>query len=160
MTFDENMNKFTHEVEEAFHDVEEVFRDVKDHMILSVRNHSYMIALFLMSLTSAILVFGTIYVWCFHRGHPYREDYQHIEEKNETEAADESANDQMQHKKKATSAIPRASPASDVTANNDVSDQDGKVRKRVPSSSGSSMNNNDSPVKSKIPVRRQTSKQS
>lgn len=75
--------KFTHDVEEAFHDVEEVFQDVKDHVLLSVRSSTYMIAFLLMAVTAAILVLGTVYVWCFHHGRPHREQ-EEVKEKKET----------------------------------------------------------------------------
>jgi len=159
------LNQFTHDVEEAFHDVEEAFQDVKEHVILSVRNHSYMIAIFLMSLTSAILVFGTIYMWCFHRGHPYHEEDEHYQYPDDGHVRTGDITVTRATPVTPTSAIPRASPTKPKVASaspkgGDTCEPNGEVRKRIPSSTECSVNNNDSPVKSKIPVRRQKSKQS
>ena len=117
------MSKFTHEVEEKFH-------DVKEHVLLSVEHHGFLIAAALMGLTSAILLIGTIYVWCFHCGHGH-----HEEQSNTRVNMPESGS------------IPECSAK--------AREQNGKVRKRITTTSSSSgnINNNNSPGKSKIPVR-------
>ncbi|KAH3881400.1 uncharacterized protein LOC127880401 [Dreissena polymorpha] len=182
MTINDDIEKFKHGVEEAFHEVEEAFNEAKEHMILSVRNHSYMIALLLMSITSAVLVFGTIYVWCYHRGHSFSEEEysKHVEavdaakmkkkkpktEKNETVSQNDDKNVEEVKSKESVQDVEKLESLDSTVQGIDsnpgkstVADNNGDVRQRK-TSPGTSLNNNDSPVKSRIPVRRQKSKTS
>lgn len=135
-------NKFTHEVEE-------VFQEVKQHVILSVRDFSIQIAFVLMGITAAILVIGTVYVWCFH--HPKHSD-EHDE--NESESKSEKVTDETKEKNEED----QDEKSSEKEA--EKSEQNGQVRRRIPSSSSASNtsvnNNNNSPGKSKIPVRQRS----
>lgn len=137
------IDKFKHEVEEVLHDVEEVFNDVKEHVILSVRDFSLQIAFILMGVTSMILVIGTVYVWCFH--HPKNA---HVPERevNEFVSREQKSENDAQN-----TSISRENS---VESNSGIHEQNGQVRKRT--TSGSNANNNNSPVKSKIPVRTKT----
>lgn len=157
------IDKFTHEVEEVLHEVEEVLHDVKEHMILSVRDYSLQIAFVLMGITSAILVVGTVYVWCFH--HPKRlnrkdggqlkqkqlerSDKDHSEHTDNV-ASERSQKENAQEESFEKSVDKAGKPEDDVAGN---AEQNGQVRKRTTSSS---VNNNNSPVKSKIPVRQKS----
>ncbi|XP_060566431.1 uncharacterized protein LOC132725341 [Ruditapes philippinarum] len=171
MTVKEEFDKFKHDVEEVFHDVEEVFHDVKEHMILSVRDFSIQIAFVLMGITSAILIIGTVYVWCFH--HPKRpkksedsKDHEHVEEHPSSEQAD-----LPNHNHSVKSSSPKKKtriPEREVKVEENhqevfeevaqkkedsgISDQNG-VRQRTTTANA---NNNNSPVKSKIPVRQKS----
>lgn len=172
MTVKEEIDKFTHEVEEVLHEMEGVFHDVKEHMILSVRDYSLQIAFVLMGITSAILVIGTVYVWCFHHpkhSHaqdPSRSDKSQSElpvkpEQEHSGATDivksEIAQNADEERREDTpkESNDKVETTEDIAANKP--EQNGQVRKRTTSSS---INNNNSPVKSKIPVYRQKSKTS
>lgn len=160
------IDKFTHEVEEVLHEVEEVFHDVKEHMILSVRDYSLQIAFVLMGITSAILVIGTVYVWCFHHpktlnrkeaGHQKQPQLEHSDnaDQDHPENTDNIESERNQEEKVQeeflNESVEKAGKPEDDVAGN--SEQNGQVRKRTTSSS---VNNNNSPVKSKIPVRQKS----
>lgn len=80
--------KFPTDMNQLAHDVEDVLRDVREHVILSVEKYSMQIAFILMSITSAILVFGTVYVWCFHHPPKYNEDEKTQENKKKGQRDD------------------------------------------------------------------------
>ena len=197
----EELQEFTHNVEEVFHDAGEVFQDVKEHVLLSVRSHTYMVAFSLMALTSAILVFGTIYVWCFHHGRPHRTEEGDAKAKKTTpKSKKESRLKQPKLKETRTIDSPKVEVPKTETSQSEEDDvrkeeadidqkiqsnelksesQNGEIRMRKYSentdasfsspldnpteNSGNQspgVNNNNSPVKSRIPVFRQKSKQS
>ena len=171
---------------------------MKEHVILTVEHHSLVIALALMALTTAVLLIGTLYMWCFH--HPSktkktRSVTKEKKEKSENGSKDingpqELEKEQNGEKSEVKDLVDEAdvteqekkqngekSEEKDLVDEADVTkvlneiqeDQQGvnkieekeekvsEVRKRIPSNS-SSVNNNESPVKSKIPIRRSTSR--
>ncbi|KAL4226116.1 hypothetical protein ACF0H5_014103 [Mactra antiquata] len=152
MTIDEEISKFTHEVEE-------VFQEVKQHMIVSVRDYSIQIAFVLMGITTAILILGTIYVRCFH--HPKRTSDKGIKagkQKNGDTKGEKSKDnsDKIENKIVESEKLEEAEEKV-VALESEQIEQNGHVRKRTTSSSTSaSVNNNNSPVKSKIPVRQKS----
>ena len=106
------------------------FHDVKDHVILTVRNNSMLVAYLLMGMTSLILVIGTLIVWYRHR-HSNRVNTEHSEKRES----------KVTTKERVT--------RSNSENNNSIQNGNAKV------SSGS-----ESPVKSRIPVRASKVKQS
>lgn len=97
---------------------------------MSVERYSLGIAFVLMAITTAILVIGTLYVWCFH----------HPDSKKNTKQKSAKTHDNENEEDKSGQVV--------------NSKESNGARKRIPSNN--SVNNNDSPVKSKIPVRMRT----
>lgn len=164
MTFEEGMNKFKHDVEEVFHEVEEAFHEVKEHMILSVRDYSFQIAFFLMAVTSAVLVIGTVYVWCFHHPKNPHADESEAKKSSKKDRHAENVigstnvlreNSVESNKNEQGGMEDEEETREQIIPENEErkTDQNGQVeiRKRISSSSG--VNNNVSPIKSKIPIR-------
>ena len=107
------------------------FHDVKDHVILTVRNNSMLVAYLLMGVTSLILVIGTLIVWYRHRHSNRRVNTEHSEKRESKVMTKEKVK------------------RSNSENNNSIQNGNAKV------SSGS-----ESPVKSRIPVRASKVKQS
>lgn len=135
-------------VEEVIHEVEEALNGVREHMILSVRDYSLQLAFILMTVTSVILVIGTVYVWCFHHPNPKLPNKE-LSASTSIETTEQSSSDSFSN----GTSISRQNSGDEI--NESVkSEQYGQVTRRTSSSSWN--NNNDSPVKSKIPVRQKS----
>lgn len=115
---------FDEEIHKLQQELENKFRDVRDHVIVSVRNYSMWIAFLLMGVTSLILVIGTLIVWYRHR------------HSNQTEREEDES------KGHGTRVISKEKVKSNVSENNNHVNN-GTVK----------VSGNDSPVKSRIPVR-------